>query len=418
MGGVAPTGTIPPPGSERGKLIALDAVRGAAAFVVFNQHMLEGLLPGAASAVSGTVFAGCVNGPAAVVLFFVLSGFVLTIGPLGAGRPEAVLPLVAKRWPRLAGPVVVASLGYVAAAWLGLFPPISLAPSVHGPPPPFLFWGQAVHAERAAAVLAEAACGTFLAGAARYNGVLWTMRLELIGSMVAFAAAAIALTQGPRGLRATAVVLLAVVVSVWNPWLTPFPFGMAAAAAHRRWGWRAHLPGPAAAALCLLATLLWSWDIRHAGPAWAWTNGLGADARLRVWVLAQSAAAACWLGVALYYPPLHRALSGRIGHAAGRLSFPFYLTHLLVMLSLSAWLTIALAPLPLQTPAALLVYAITLAAALLTATPLALFDVWWTRALGRLTGRDRLALGRPRSVASAHAALSHRVGGWRPRRGH
>ena len=104
------------------KLTELDAVRGIAAAIVFSGHFCEGLLPAVTSALNGTPLFIALNGPAAVIVFFVLSGFVLTLRPLSAQRAGLIIPLALKRWPRLAGPVAVAALGYSLAAMIGAFP--------------------------------------------------------------------------------------------------------------------------------------------------------------------------------------------------------------------------------------------------------------------------------------------------------
>ena len=55
-----------------------------------------------------------VHGAGAVAFFFVLSGFVLTRLSLTTGRTDILVRGLIKRWPRLAGPALIAVLG----SWL------------------------------------------------------------------------------------------------------------------------------------------------------------------------------------------------------------------------------------------------------------------------------------------------------------
>jgi peptidoglycan/LPS O-acetylase OafA/YrhL len=91
-------------------LTTLDAVRGGAAVVVFTGHYFRNFAPGFEHSVNGTPFYTLFNGPAAVILFFVLSGFVLSRRPIKTGDIFDVTGGAIKRWPRLAGPVVVSAL--------------------------------------------------------------------------------------------------------------------------------------------------------------------------------------------------------------------------------------------------------------------------------------------------------------------
>jgi peptidoglycan/LPS O-acetylase OafA/YrhL len=79
------TGIMSP--APKNKIYALEAVRGLASILVFFHHFILGFLPqyhgvlagtNGSQALIGSVFFAFINGTAAVVLFFVLSGFVLS----------------------------------------------------------------------------------------------------------------------------------------------------------------------------------------------------------------------------------------------------------------------------------------------------------------------------------------------------
>ena len=141
-----------------------------------------------------------IDGPAAVTLFFVLSGFVLPLGFFRSGRTELVVRATAKRWLRLVCLVMLAVLlswllfrfglyrhreaaQLSQSAWLGTFggshPWQGFAPSLFG------------------AVL-EGSLLAFLREPDMYNPVLWTMHHEFLGSFVTFFLAMTALACAPR----------------------------------------------------------------------------------------------------------------------------------------------------------------------------------------------------------------------------
>src|SRR4029079_2889958 len=100
-----------------GKLVQLEALRGVAAFIVVAWHFLWAFDPARigivdgfdpSTALLGSVGFASIDGPAAVTLFFVLSGFVLPLGFFRSGRTEIVVRAAAKRWLRLPSPGLLA----------------------------------------------------------------------------------------------------------------------------------------------------------------------------------------------------------------------------------------------------------------------------------------------------------------------
>jgi peptidoglycan/LPS O-acetylase OafA/YrhL len=119
------------PASERsGKLAELDGLRGVTALVVVIWHFIYAFLPqrigivpsfDPASGLFGSRMFALLDGPGAVMLFFVLSGYVLPPAYFRSGRIEAVLRAVAKRWFRLAGLTVLAAVGSYLLFRFGLY---------------------------------------------------------------------------------------------------------------------------------------------------------------------------------------------------------------------------------------------------------------------------------------------------------
>ena len=370
---------------RRDKLVELDALRGAAALIVVFGHFFEGLAYHAKAVILGTPLFFVLNGPAAVIVFFVLSGFVLTLRPLELRRAGPFASLLLKRWPRLAGPVAVAGLGFIAVAWLGGFPdPARVRTTLTTDLEAYIFWGARQGNGDAAAVLREALWGTFRHESAAHNSVLWTMHWEIAGSILAAAVAALLLLPVAWFWRAALVTGLWVWAGWESVWVIPFPLGVVGALLHLRHGSRLRLPVPVALALFAAGAVLLSWDIRVNAGMWRWTLAIDETNRIRAWMVVETIAAALWMSIALYSPTARRFLTGRFGVVAGRMSFAVYLVHLLVLLSLSSWLYVIFAPNGFTFWSGSAVLAVSLAAAIVAAAiPLMLFDHWWIGTLGR-----------------------------------
>jgi peptidoglycan/LPS O-acetylase OafA/YrhL len=113
-----------------GKLAELDGLRGVAAVIVVAWHFAYAFLPERigivppfdpeAGIVGSPAFA-LLDGPGAVMLFFVLSGHVLPLAYFRSGRTEVVLRAVAKRWFRLVGLALIAAVGSYLLFRFGLY---------------------------------------------------------------------------------------------------------------------------------------------------------------------------------------------------------------------------------------------------------------------------------------------------------
>ncbi len=123
------------------------------------------------------------NGPFAVTIFFVLSGFVMSAA--AERRHDLLVSNVVTRYLRLAVPVVVS----VMFAWimLSLFPTAAwqlrdatdepsrwLAYTYQGDIPSFPY------------AIFDGLVNNFVSGKSNFNNVLWTMKIELIGSVGLF----------------------------------------------------------------------------------------------------------------------------------------------------------------------------------------------------------------------------------------
>ena len=175
--------------SKRRHVVALDALRGIAAVVVLLGHCtLVYDIPRAARLGFDLVF----NQRAAVIVFFVLSGYVLCLSwRNGAGDLIALLKFYVRRAFRLVPALWVATLA--AMIWLALFPP----PAKFGP---ISHWAQAQYV----AVPIARQLRAFLAIDNALVPPTWTITIEVLGSL-ALPAIAMILAKG----RAWATFLIA-----------------------------------------------------------------------------------------------------------------------------------------------------------------------------------------------------------------
>jgi peptidoglycan/LPS O-acetylase OafA/YrhL len=168
---------------------ALDGLRGVAALIVVFYHCASAFYPRVVPAQSLTVPAWVdwptgifLNGPFAVYVFFVLSGFVLTNSSLKY-RPHFFRDCLL-RYLRLAVPATAS----IVIAWLLLsaFPDsaMRLRPFI---PTTWLFETHQFQIPPVGAALREGFWRIFLDGQSHFNNVLWTMQTELLGSLGIFA---------------------------------------------------------------------------------------------------------------------------------------------------------------------------------------------------------------------------------------
>lgn len=118
------------------------------------------------------------SGNAAVYVFFVLSGFVLSyaIQNKGQNTERKILSMSIKRYPRLAIPALLSVLMYWACFHLNL--------NVHNAS----IWAARFGTQTGSIFDAfyDGTIRSFIFGKSNYNWVLWTMQVELFGSFLIF----------------------------------------------------------------------------------------------------------------------------------------------------------------------------------------------------------------------------------------
>lgn len=377
-----------------GKLAELDGLRGVAALIVVVWHFAFGFLPERigivppfdpeAGLVGHPAFA-LIDGPGAVMLFFVLSGYVLPLGYFRSGRADVVLRAVAKRWFRLAGLTVTAAVVSYLLFRFGLYHYREAASFTQSD---WLrsFGGGDVGGRLEPSLLdalLEGSVFAFLRNADVYDPVLWTMRDELFGSLLTFG-----LCMLLWRCRATFGVLLLVIAAAATQWLDPrlvaFVAGLALSWANARGVLSIHRW---VAPVCLVAGVMLfgyleprglyaPFGFLHNRSSWRydqiWLHTIGGV------LLIAGLLGSEWAG---------RVLASAVGRLLGRLSFPVYLFHFPLLCSLSCWLFLAVRP-ALPHEAALAVAALgTMPALLAVGYAFARVDEIWLAQVNRVAQR-------------------------------
>lgn len=393
------------------KLVELEALRGIAAIVVLIHHFMLGFAPrlhGMTYAdqpysLFGTPAFAFVNGSAAVIVFFVLSGFVLSLRVLRTGRPADALTAAFKRWPRLAGPVVLTNAVAGAMMAAGLFSNVETAPTV---PSVWLGWfytWPGMGWREIPASVWEGATTVFT-GDSFYNSNLWTMVYEFVGSFVVLAAALLA-SRLPR-FRFAALGAIWLVVFLWSPYVSAFVAGVALALwwmDRPRRDWSAGRSWLSFGIAVLLAGFHRSFASEEPTGIYAWLTPLAAWNMQGFRVLLHTLAAALLILLFLRSAGVRRRLSGRLGYALGYLSFGIYLSQVVVICSVSSAVFVATAGWS-HVPRLVVTFLATVSATLMLAVPVAAFDHWWVRWIGARTGAASSALFKKRvrpTVASS-----------------
>ena len=361
------------------RLIYLETARGIASIIVVFHHFLLGFFPLLKGNVTqggleGTPLYLLVNGTGAVAFFFVLSGFVLTSKFYRSFSAPDLAASVLKRLPRLMLPAGLSTM--IGAAILLYFPEAyAAAARLTGSAwlASFAFAGITAEFVPSFPDAARRSLLVFLLpGYAQYNSNLWTMAYEFYGSMLVFALVAtcsLLLRRRPSGaiLLHLAFAVLCVVLPL--KLFQPFVIGSLLAFLHFRYPAWFRIPRWAVFMLALVMLAGYAVDNWYA------------------LTVASGAAMILLLGV----PLLERRLGSPVGLFLGRLSFPLYLVHLLVLLSVTSAAYVALSGYGMPLWGVLvLCLALSLALSFLAALPfMALESLWvpllnrWTQALVR-----------------------------------
>jgi len=317
--------------NNNNKLHFLDGLRGWAAFVVLLHHTLFYLLARINPLFADHVFRFITNGRLAVFVFFILSGFVLSVRFIREPEKKSLAAAATSRYFRLAIPVAGASfVAYIlmrtglmynipAAAvsletgglntWLASF--YDFAPSLHS-------------------LLSFSFYTTLLSfdGAVHtYNSNLWTMPYEFAGSMLIYFVLGVFVREKPEPVFQVPLLMVTFVLFCIEPKFACFLFGYFLAKVDHRWrgpisNWKyCHLVFGLSLILPIGLSTAYSFDERD-----------HCIALLALMIVA----------AALFFKPFRGFLDSPISRFMGRISFPLYLVQIPIICSLSSYLLLAL----------------------------------------------------------------------------
>ncbi len=382
------------PDRNTGKLVPLEGLRGIAAAIVVLYHLVLGFTPKGVGAVPHghgpfdvviQFILGFLNGGAAVAVFFVLSGFILSLPFANDRRLSRILVAALKRWPRLAALTTVACVFAWALIWLsgrnyqhaahvigtGWMATHGNAPIRHDS----LSLGNAVK---------EGLFNAFIYGDVHFDSPLWTMRIELFGSFAIFLAAPIlfAIRNWPLRLALIFVVMISAGGIYPYTYVSDFLIGTILAMLYSE----DRLPlftNLQAGSLGLVALYLFSFTYEQKLLIDAPLKAImpPGDTSHFVW----DAGAVLMILLLLGNPTLRRVFSHGWAIWLGLLSFPIYLLHGPIMLSAGATaFNATLKPLG-EVGGAVTACLISIALTLACAFPLIWLDKAWTKLLNRVT---------------------------------
>lgn len=275
----------------------------------------------------GSPIATFLSGAFAVSTFFVLSGFVLSIGYFQTKKDSIVKKMAAKRYLRLMLPALasivvcyciisvgishVAQLqGVTGSAWLNV-------------------WGFEPHIISA---LQSGVLGIFVDGSNPYNGVLWTMTTEFLGSFLVFG---FLLLFGASRNRWIAYPLLIAITA--STWYSAFIIGMLLADLYANGKITQRKRNLAASFVLAGAGIYFGGfpDGQLSGTAYAWMAGVQvAIPYIKIVFLTVGSAAIIFL--VLRTAGLARILRRQSFSVLGKYTFSMYLMHLPVIYTISA----------------------------------------------------------------------------------
>lgn len=312
--------TKPIPASGNIRLFELDGLRGWASLSVLLFHifweMFGNLVPSFRNPLTAALF----NGQMAVAIFFVLSGEALSTPYWASGNRRSVVRQVIKRYPRLTLPIFFSCLLVFILMTLGLSSSREAATLVNSPDwlGSFLAFSPDL-----ASFLKYATFDVYAFHTEKtsYNPFLWTMKTEIIGSFIVFCLLLI-----ERHIRFKTITFVAVSIAFFytKSFICLFLIGMVFGRLHmdgtflrlRQTRW-VQIVSPVVI-LAVFAFIAHKQAVGHSG------------------IRPYSLAATAFVFAIHANNAISDFLQNRISLFLGKISFPLYLVHFPVIISLTS----------------------------------------------------------------------------------
>lgn len=323
----------------------LEAMRGIAALAVVAHHFLLGFTPFTSGYLSeyrnsdswaGNVFFAFINGTGAVFFFFVMSGYVLTHYYLQTGDKRVIFSGLLKRLPRLFLPVFISCLCAYLLLKYNLYY-FKQAGEMTGS-----WWLSTLgfgkinpNFEPGLLKATTQSLSVFFNGVNHYNSALWTMRPELIGSILCMGLAYVLRDLFNLKYAFYLCLMLFLASARLDLYFYPFLFGLYIAVIQAKYpGFK--IPRSISWLICAVGIYL----LGYLEPinAYQWLAKYADSEHFRDHLY--SVGGCFVLLAAVFCKDGYAFFAGKTGRLLGEISFPIYLIHTLVIGSISSLLYI------------------------------------------------------------------------------
>jgi len=337
------------------KLYYLESVRGVAAFTVLLSHIAASYYPavtfGPSVAINSSImfklfyglpFGFLTTGSFAVVLFFTLSGFVLTNKYIKTKQMKDLLNQVAKRYIRLAIPIFCVVMVAYFMISNGLMKNTLNAYYITDSPTLMQIFSIVPNF---AGALYNALFGVLINKNASFDPVMWTMPIELVGSFIVFGMAALVNNFNKRWFLYAGIIIF-----LGSSYYVCFVLGMLLADLVNNTNFvvyvRKNVSKVYIIILSIAVLIIASFPYPLAGlKGMIFEHMLipGLDS-IYIYSIWQFLGAFILLAIVLVSPKVQKFLNAKILVFMGGISFAFYLTHYLVLHSLGDSIFVRLYP--------------------------------------------------------------------------
>lgn len=269
----------------------------------------------------GNPIMAVVSGTFAVAVFFVLSGFVLSIGYFQSHKIESIKKMAAKRYPRLMLPALASILMCFFVLVLGLS---HIQEVAHISKSGWLA-GTWTFEPNILSALWDGLIGIFSSSGNAYNNVLWTMNIEFVGSFIVFG---FLIIFGNAKNRPIAYALL--LLFSYNTWFMAFVIGMIMADLYANGKLGSRNLGLSTIFLLVIGVFLGGYPVGGASNT-IYSFFTIPDAHVNWVAIYPTVGASILIFVILTTKKVGQIFSGRLLSSLGKYTFSLYLVHLVVL---------------------------------------------------------------------------------------